>query len=249
MSDDPLVFQAKAFHRSGMFPDLQNAEQAYVKLVAGREMGIGPMAAMSGIQIIQGKPTLSANLLAAAVKRHPRYDYLVEHHDGTSCRLSFHQDGRQIGVSDFSLEDAARAGLKGPTWQKYPEALLFARALTQGVRWYCPDVTAGPAYTPEELGQEPADEELEPVGSAPATPMEVLGGLVEQRDLDDDQRRIVRDFIQPEEGQSPLAVLVEEAVLALEGEGWQDWLTALAWQKAKRQTEEAGLEPEEVASE
>ena len=33
--------------------------------------------------------------------------------------------------------------------------MMFARALSQGVRWYCPDVTAGtPAYSPEELGGE-----------------------------------------------------------------------------------------------
>jgi hypothetical protein len=33
--------------------------------------------------------------------------------------------------------------------------MLFARAMSNGVRWYCPDVTNGNAvYTPEELGAE-----------------------------------------------------------------------------------------------
>jgi hypothetical protein len=31
--------------------------------------------------------------------------------------------------------------------------MLFARAMSNGVRWYCPDVFSGaPTYTPEELG-------------------------------------------------------------------------------------------------
>jgi hypothetical protein len=49
---------------------------------------------------------------------------------------------------------AERAGLlKNPTWRSYPEAMLFSRALTAGMRTHCPDALGGhPAYTPEELG-------------------------------------------------------------------------------------------------
>jgi hypothetical protein len=49
---------------------------------------------------------------------------------------------------------AERAGLlKNPTWRSYPEAMLFSRALTAGMRTHCPDALGGhPAYTPEEPG-------------------------------------------------------------------------------------------------
>jgi hypothetical protein len=146
---------ASAFHQSGMFPNLKNEAQAFVLILAGAEMGVGAMEAVQGITLIQGKPTMSANLLASLVKRHPRYDYRVVDHSDTTCRIEFFQDGEPTGVSEFTLEDARKAGLGGnQTWKKYTAALLFARALTQGVRWYAPDVTSSAAYTPEELGGE-----------------------------------------------------------------------------------------------
>lgn len=151
---DPVAI-AKHFAASGYFRDASQMSQAVVKIVAGEELGYGPMTAMSGIHIIEGKPSLSANLLAACVKRHPKYDYRVVSIDDTAAELRFLEDGEELGGSKFTIEQAQRAGLVKPNsgWAKYPEAMLFARALSQGVRWHCPDVTAGqPAYTPEELG-------------------------------------------------------------------------------------------------
>ena len=209
---------AAAFKASGMFPDLQSEAAAYVKVIAGAEMGIGPMAAMSGINIIQGKPTLSANLLAAQVKRHPRYDYRVIDHSDSVCRIEFRQDGEPIGVSEFTTEDAQRAGVGGgQNWRKYPQAMLFARALTQGVRWYCPDVTAGPAYVPEELGEpEVVEEPLrqgevtlhnvtwtpQPVEEADVVeefrPIDELRDLIAQADLSEDETTAIRQWGAPE---------------------------------------------------
>jgi hypothetical protein len=31
--------------------------------------------------------------------------------------------------------------------------MLYARALSNGAKWYCPDVFGGPIYTPDELGR------------------------------------------------------------------------------------------------
>ena len=35
---------------------------------------------------------------------------------------------------------------------KFARNMLYARCLTNGARWYCPDVYAGGIYTPEEMG-------------------------------------------------------------------------------------------------
>jgi len=35
---------------------------------------------------------------------------------------------------------------------KFPKNMLFARAMSNGIKWFTPDVFAGPVYTPEELG-------------------------------------------------------------------------------------------------
>lgn len=149
---DPATV-AKAFKASGMFPDLASEAQAFVKIIAGRELGIGPMAAISGLNVIKGRATPSANLLATLVKTHPAYDYIPREVTAEKARIEFFQNGDSIGVSEFTIQEARQAGLNGQNWKAYPKAMLFARALSQGVRWFCPDVTAGsPAYVPEEMG-------------------------------------------------------------------------------------------------
>ena len=187
MNLDPMTI-AKAFKESGMFPDLRSEAQAVVKIVAGQEVGFGPMASMQAVQMIQGKPTFSANALAALVKKHPAYNYRSLEHTAEVCRLEFTEDGESCGVSEFSMEDAQRAGIAGgQNWKKYPKAMLFARALSQGVRWYAPDVTAGTtAYVPEELGGEEPEPEAPPTQTAetpePGEAEEVTGEVVDPLD-------------------------------------------------------------------
>ena len=57
---------------SGYFKDARDMAQAAVKIQAGAELGIPPVAAMSSIYIVEGKPTLSAVLMGALVKRSGR---------------------------------------------------------------------------------------------------------------------------------------------------------------------------------
>jgi len=68
-------------------------------------------------------------------------------------------DGKResIGKSEFTAADAAKAGTQN--MGKFPRNMLFARAMSNGVRWYCPDVFSGNSvYTPEELGARTDDE-------------------------------------------------------------------------------------------
>jgi len=108
---------AKSFADSGMFPDCKSMAQAAVKIQAGREFGIQPFAAMSGIHIIQGKPTIGAGLMAARVKGFGKYDYKVIEHNDKVCSIEYFEklpgNGlRSIGVSTFTIEDARKAGTK-----------------------------------------------------------------------------------------------------------------------------------------
>jgi len=142
---------AKAMAASGFFQDSRDAAQAVVKIMAGREMGFGPFAAMTGVYIIQGRPSIGANLMAAAVKKSGRYDYRVVEMTGEKCSIDFFQGKDALGRSTFTLDDAKKAGTKNI--DKFARNMLFARAMSNGCRWYCPDVFNGAAvYTPEELG-------------------------------------------------------------------------------------------------
>jgi hypothetical protein len=181
-SPDDLQRLARLFAASGLFgrganPDALMAECA-IKILAGMEAGFGPFASAAGVSVINGKPGFGANLLAQAIKRHPQYDYRVLEKTDQVCRIKFLMGREELGVEAFTIQMAERAGLlkgSGP-WKQYPEAMLFARCLTAGMRTHCPDALGGmPAYTPEELGATgPIDENgavvAVTVTEAPAAP-------------------------------------------------------------------------------
>jgi hypothetical protein len=157
-----------------VFPDVKDGAKALVKILAGKEIGVTPFQAMTNIHIIQGKATMGANLMAAKVKGSGKYDYRVTKLSNKVCKIMFKQRTPQVsmweelGEFTYSIEDAERAGLvkDGSSWVKYPQNMLFARAISSGVRLYCPDVFNGNlVYVPEELGAQ-VNEDGEPVGKA-----------------------------------------------------------------------------------
>lgn len=155
-SVDDVARIAKMMADSGFFSDCKAAAQAGVKIMAGLELGIPAFAAMSGIHLIQGRPAIGANLIAAKVKSSGKYDYRVLEQSDQLCRIAFYQGKEQIGVSEFSAADAKRMGTKN--MDKMPKNMLFARAISNGVKWYCPDLFIAPVYTPEELGASVSDD-------------------------------------------------------------------------------------------
>jgi len=83
------------------------------------------------------------------------------------CRIIFLQAGQEIGESTFTIEDAKRAGTKNI--DKFPRNMLFARALSNGVRWFTPDVVDATVYTPDELRAGDDDAPMRPA-APPADP-------------------------------------------------------------------------------
>ena len=147
--------------KSGMFGDVQSAAKCFVKVLAGKELGIPAFASMTGIHLIQGKPALSANLMAALIKGSGKYRYKKIKHTSEVCELEFFElwqnNWESLGISSFSKDDAQAAGLfvGNPNWKKYPKNMLFARAISNGFREFCPDLALGaPIYNPDELGAE-----------------------------------------------------------------------------------------------
>jgi hypothetical protein len=170
---DP-VDVAERLYKSGLFKDTKDAHQALAKIMAGEEYGLGAVAALNGIFVIDGKLVPGAHVLAGRVKRSGRYDYRVEAHDNTRCVLKFYDrqpvadQPSYLGESTFTFEDAKRAGLSGrQNWQRYPRNMLFARALANGVRWYCPDVTQTGQVLVAEEAADMAGEDYVPPGAQP----------------------------------------------------------------------------------
>lgn len=145
--------QAKAIVTSGFLPKAINTpEKAITIMLAGRELGIGPMQAIRSIHVIDGKPVLSADLMAGLVHQRVRGALLrVVESTNEICTIDAARPGQEPTRFEFSIEDAKAAGLTGKdNWKKYPRAMLRARCIAEAARAVFPDAVAG-AYVEDEL--------------------------------------------------------------------------------------------------
>jgi hypothetical protein len=144
----------EVFMQSGMFKDIQSQAQAVVKILAGRELGLAPLESMTNIYLVNGKVALQSKVISSLIKKNGKYDYKVEKLDESECTIAFFQieggNKVELGKSTFTIKDAARAGVVNKeVWKNYPKNMLFARALTNGSKWYTPDAFCG--YSVEEI--------------------------------------------------------------------------------------------------
>jgi hypothetical protein len=158
MSYNDMKGIAKDFVESGLFSQFKNPQQALVTIMAGHEFGLGPFEAMTSIYVVQGKPSFYSHKFADMLKRSGKYNYRVKEHTDKVCSIDFLEKSESnweiVGNSTFTVEDAQKADLlKNPNFTKYPRNMLYARAMTNGAKWYCPDAFNGTgAYEPSELG-------------------------------------------------------------------------------------------------
>jgi hypothetical protein len=203
--------------KSGFFKDTRDEAQAIVKVLYGGEQGFGPIASMLGVYIVNGRPSLSAQMIAAAIQKSGVFKYRVREWTDKLCRVEFLEGHESIGVSEFSLEDAQRAGLlSNETWKKYPKAMLWARAMSQGARAFCPAVFHGAIYTPEELGATVTDEgNVVDVGT---------GEMLQERYVPTDEQT-------PDD---------RDMVRSADDPWWQRWLTLLG------KAQDVGINPQKL---
>jgi hypothetical protein len=154
---------AQAFAASGMFPDAKQAAEAFTKVILGRSLGLSPAQAMMGLHVVKGRPQVAAVMLGRFLILHG-YSYRIVEHTDEVCRIEFRgHDGEVLGESSFSMDDAKRAKLvRGDSpWQTHPRNMLFARAMSNGVKWFAPDATGGvPVYHEGEIEQEVVRDQL-----------------------------------------------------------------------------------------
>lgn len=129
--------------------------QLLMKLIYGRDLAIPVSAALSAIDIYDGKMELSSNLIAALLEAHPHYAYAIVETTNERCELEFFKDGRSLGKAKFDAADATTAGLADTDYYRhYPSDMFFARAITRGARRYCPGLGRGVAiYATGELAK------------------------------------------------------------------------------------------------
>lgn len=196
---------------SGLLPAAYRRNPANVlwAIEFGAMLSLPPMAAITGVHVIEGKPTASAGLISALVRR-AGHRLRVTGDDRLAVAEIVRCDDPEFTFrSEWTIKRAETAGLlakKGGTWQKYPAAMLKARAISEVARDACEEALSGVHYTPEELGAE-VDEDGQVVDGEVVAPAAAPTPQVTEAPADDPF------YVRPEPGtdQEWLSAITEEA--------------------------------------
>lgn len=155
------VSYAQSVAKAGILPQAYKGRPAdiIVAMGLGQSMGLSPMESIYRINVIQGKPTASAELIASQVRK-------------AGHRLRIRKDEKKMSVTctiyraddpEFPFEVtrdkawADRMGLsRKDNYKEQPLTMLTWRAITACAREACPEALYGVAYTPDEMNDMPS---------------------------------------------------------------------------------------------
>lgn len=132
-------------------------EAVVAAILAGRELGVGPMQALRDIHMIDGRPTFSANLMLAQMRKG---GLSVVESSSTAERAWIRARRRDTGEEaevEWTIEEARSITQKGKpltdkdNWKNYPADMLWARAVGRLARRLGSDLMAGLVYSAEEM--------------------------------------------------------------------------------------------------
>lgn len=146
--------QATMLVATGFLPKaVDTPQKAIAIMLKGRELNMPPMQSFSHINIIQGKPTISAEgMLALIFRAYPKTRLNYLQNDDVACIIDVTKPGNDPNRFSFSYEDAQKAKLTSKdNWNTYRRSMLRSRCISEMARAVFPDALMGVSYTPEEL--------------------------------------------------------------------------------------------------
>jgi hypothetical protein len=120
--------QAQILFNSGFLPQaIKNANQCLTIAMMGRELELSPMAALTNISVIQGKPCMESKLMLALVfRKYPTAYYAVKLSTAKMAIVELARPGMPVSEFSYTIEQAQAAGLTSKdSWKKYPEDMLM----------------------------------------------------------------------------------------------------------------------------
>lgn len=199
---------AQTVSTAGIVPASYKGKPADILIAMGlgQSMGLSPAESLYRINVIQGKPTASAELVAAQVRKAGHKLRIVkdEQHVSVTATIVRADDPDYPFTVTRDQQWAQRMGLVNKdNYRKQPLTMLTWRAITAVAREACPEALYGVAYTPDEMT-------LDAVTPPPDVP---------------------EADVQPEQDDTPSGVeshtgLVERLVDAFQAHGYEDWTTA-----------------------
>lgn len=182
---------ANALSEATIIPDVYRGQPAnvLVAIETGTALGIPPTQALQSLISIKGRVTMSADLMAAVVRRAGHRLRVLEHDGKVTAEIVRADDPDFTYRVTWGRAKAERAGLwgqRGP-WSQYPGQMLRSRAVTEVCRQAASDALMGVTYAPEELGAE-VDEDGTVIGAEPAAAPPVAAP-------ESGRRRMIRQFL------------------------------------------------------
>lgn len=129
-------------------------EDVLAAIMMGAELGVGPLQALQGIAVINGRPSVWGDLALALAQRHPDFVDCLETIDRATrtATCTVKRRGREPVVRTYSWEEAETAGLtQKETYQKHPKRMIQMRARAFALRDCFADVLRGVAIYEEVI--------------------------------------------------------------------------------------------------
>ena len=128
------IAYARALAESGLLPDSYRRQPANILWAVeyGEMLGLSTMAAITGVHVIKGKPTASAGLISALVRRAGHKLRVRGDAQSATCQIIRSDDPKYTFEVTFTLDDAKTAELLDKdNWKHFGPSMLKARAITQ----------------------------------------------------------------------------------------------------------------------
>lgn len=151
---DAAVDYARKLSASELLPKAYVGKPQNVLLAIefGRSLGLDPITAINMTHVVQGRPTASAQLVGALVRRAGHILRVRGDETSATAKIIRSDDPEFSFEATWTMDRAKQAGvLSNPVWKSYPANMLKARAITEVARDACPEVLAGMGYTSEEM--------------------------------------------------------------------------------------------------
>jgi len=175
MNDLNTIIQiSSVLVRSGFMPShIRSEQQAAAIIMMGAEYGLSYWTSINNINVINGKPAASPQLMLAMINASGLLENIEFDCSDTVAIVTMKRSGRAAHTESFSMDDAQKLGLAAKeNYKKQPKTMLKWRAVAACARVVFPDVILG-LYTPDELG---ADVDVDAEGN-----MTVVGEVEEVR--------------------------------------------------------------------
>lgn len=160
-----LESMASYIVRSKLFGAKDESQAMSLMLIAQAE-GCHPMTAVQDFDIVQGRPARKTHSILARFQA-AGGSVAWEEISGTRAVGTFtHKQGGSLRV-EWTFEQAKKAGLTGKdNWKNYPQAMLRARAIAEGVRAVYPGAIGGMLTVEEAQDIAPASSQVRDMGAA-----------------------------------------------------------------------------------